>query len=844
MVFHLRWSSLLVVAASVAIVQPAVAQVTQINQVQINTVNGALEVRLAITNGTTPQAFTNRYGETVIIDLTNTQLNLPMGDRLIENNPAEGVTAIQVAPLDANSVRITIIGQQQAPTVMLTPSNGAVVVSVAPSDAIADQLPDAPTPDEDIPAPEVPSESGEGLRIVVTDESEESPYLAPEANAGTRTDASIFEVPQSIQVLPQQLLEDQQVIRLDNALENVPNVVRDNSAGNNGDAFAIRGFQRPTILRDGFRTAGALEVVNRFEETANVEQIEVLSGPASILYGNVEPGGVINLVTEQPLPEFFGEVGLQLGSFELFRPTLDVSGPLTDDGDLLYRLNVAYEYGDGFRDFETNVERVFVAPVLQWQIGDRTSLTFELDYLDDERPFDRGIPAIGDEVADVSLETITGNFDDFSETEVFNVGYRLEHEFSDNWRLRNRFRYSNSDFLTRRAEISPPSSGVNEVTGDINRVFVSNDNLLESFEAQTELTGEFSTGSIEHTVLLALDLSFSNSDLLTNVALAPPVNLFDRGSDDLASPDLPLPFTVLDVESEIDRVGLVLQDQIRLLPDLTVLLGGRLDFISLRSESAPTSVPGLSSTPGSDDEQDFSNFSPRLGIVYQPIEPLFLYASYSQSFSPNDLSAITVDGDFLDPQEAEQFEVGVKAELIEGRLVATLSFFDITLENVPATDPDNPEFVVPIGQQSSRGLELVLQGEILPGWNIVASYGLLDAEIEESADFPDGAVPLNVADNTASLFTTYEIQEGALEGLGFGLGLFFVDDRPGDNENTFELDSYLRTDASLFYRTEQVRLGLNFRNVFDVDYFERAADRRGALPGDPFSVIFSIALTF
>ena len=826
--------------AAVTIVQPAIAQVTQINQIQINTVDGVLEVRLETADGGVPQAFTNQFGETVIIDLVNTQLNLETGDSIVQDNPATGITSIQVTPLDANSVRITITGQEQAPIATLVQDNGELVVSVSTADALADQPPDAPN----IPETEVPADE-DAIRIVVTDEPEESPYLAPETTTGTRTDTSIFEIPQTIQVLPERLLDDQQVIRLEDAILNVPNAVGGNQSGGADDDIVIRGFENTQVLRDGFRDSSTFGVQQGLEELANVQRIEVLSGPASVLFGTVEPGGVINLVTKRPLSEFFGEVGLQIGSFESFRPTLDISGPLTDDGDLLYRLNLAYEYNDGFRDFETNVERFFIAPVLEWRISDRTTLAVELEYLDDRRPFDRGIPAIGDEVADVPLDTILGEPEDFLDVESFDVGYRLEHAFSDNWRLRNRFRYSTIDYLTRRAELDVNVGGLNEETGDIFRLFESNDSDIETFDFQTELVGEFATGSIEHTLLLGVDVFFSDLFQGGGIELAPPVNLFDPQIGTVDTPDLPLAIQLGgEIETDLSQVGLILQDQIQVLPNLNFLIGGRLDFITQENETEPIFIPGLADLPGTRDENSFTNFSPRIGVVYQPIEPLFFYASYSQSFTPNTIAQTTIDGDLLDPEEAEQFEIGVKAELLDGRLVATLALFDLNLENIAAPDPTNPDFVISIGEQRSRGVELVLQGEILPGWNVIASYGFLDAELIDE-DLPDGAQPRNTPENRASLFTTYEIQAGALEGLGFGLGLFFVDDRFGDSVNSFELDSYLRTDASVFYRRDRWRVSLNFRNLFDVDYFEGAASRLlGVRPGEPFTVVGSISVTF
>ncbi|MEL7314680.1 MAG: TonB-dependent siderophore receptor [Cyanobacteria bacterium J06559_3] len=816
--------------AAVSVVQPAVAQVTQINRVQVNTVNGVLEVRLTTTDGSMPQTFTSGYGETVVIDLVNTQLNLAAGDAIVQDNPAAGIASIQVAALEANSVRITITGQEQAPTATLVQDNGELVVSVSTADAVADQVTPAPA-DETTPELEAPA-TDDAIRIIVTDEQPGSAYLAPETTAGTRTESSIFEIPQTIQVLPEQLIEDQQITRLEEAILNVPNAVSGNLGGGGGEEFVIRGFRSATIFRDGFRGTIDRGALQGATELANVERIEVLSGPASVLYGNAEPGGIVNVVTKQPQPEFFAEVGVQVGSFGFVRPTFDVSGPLTAAGNLRYRLNAAYEFSDDFRDYETESERFFVAPVIAWQISDRTTLTFDLEYRDETLPFDRGLIAFFGEVIDAPLDTIFGDEEDFIDIEVLTVGYRLDHEFSDNWQLRNRFRYGTSDYETRRAIPAAILGG-----GNIGRVFFSNDSESQTFESQTELIGEFTTGSIEHTLLFGVDVFFSDINTLNTNAPAPPINIFDpQQPDPFERPRIPLTNVVADREANLSQIGVILQDQIQIVPNLTLLLGGRLDFVSQQAQDEFLNT---------DVAESYTNFSPRVGLVYQPVEPLFLYASYSQSFFPNNSAFTTVDGELLAPEEAEQFEIGVKAELLGGRLAATLALFDITRENVAAADPNNIGASIPIGEQTSRGLELVVQGEILPGWNVVASYGLLDSEITESGGaFPEGATPGNVPENTASLYTSYEIQAGDLAGLGFGLGVFFVDERFGDDGNTFKLDSYWRTDASIFYRRDRWRVGLNFRNLFDVDYFEAGAFNLTARPGEPFTVVGSLSVTF
>jgi len=679
------------------------------------------------------------------------------------------------------------------------------------------------------------------LRIQVEGQVDDD--VEPDATTGTRTETPILKIPQSLQVIPAELLEEQQVIRLEEALRNAPGVIQGNTFGGSGDNFIIRGFEQSTILRDGFRT-GIENFIDGFRETANLEQIEVLRGPASVLYGNVEPGGVINLVTKQPLDTFWGEFDAQLGTDGFARTTLDVTGPLSAAGTMRYRLNAVYERADSFRNFETDVDRVFFAPTVAVDLGDRTDLIVELEYLNDQRPFDRGIPALEDEVAPVPRTTTIGEPNDFARVQSTGVGYRLEHRFSPNWRLRNRFRYGDVDFLNRRTELSQQFGGLDPATGTIARTFDSNNNQLETYEVQTEVIGEFVTGSINHTLLAAVDLFFANSDINTSSQLAPPVNLFNPQTGLVPPPDLPLQFTTNDSTTDLSRVGLLLQDQIEISPQWNLLLGGRVDFLNQISRSEPIVIPGLVNLPGLQGEQSDTAFSPRVGLVYQPIQPLAFYASYSRSFQPNTLTQTTATGEFLDPEEGEQFEVGAKAELFNGQLAATLALFNISQTNIAATDPNNPQFVVPIGEQTSRGIELDVTGEILPGWNILAGVSLLNANIEDSPDFPSGATPRNVPSTTANLWTTYEIQAGNLAGLGFGLGLFYVGERFGDNANTFTLDDYLRTDAAIYYQQNDIRLGLNIRNLFDVTYFESGVDRRGAIPGDPFTIIGSFAVKF
>lgn len=281
-------------------------------------------------------------------------------------------------------------------------------------------------------------------------------------------------------------------------------------------------------------------------------------------------------------------------------------------------------------------------------------------------------------------------------------------------------------------------------------------------------------------------------------------------------------------EPTFQRYGVYLQDQVALLDSLNLLIGGRFDWISREVTDTPT-------------QNDFA-FSPRLGLVYKLSESVSLYTSYSRSFNPT--SGFSSDDEAFEPTRGTQYEVGVKADFLEGRLSTTLAAYQITRSNITTPDPDNRDFFIQVGEQKSRGIELDVAGEILPGWKVIASYAYTNAEVTEDNSFSVGNRLVNVPENQASLWTIYEIQKGDLRGLGFGLGLFYVGERAGDLDNSFELEGYLRTDAAIYYRRGRLNAAINIRNLFNTDYF-RASDggRLFLFRGEPFTIIGSISWT-
>ncbi|MEM6839812.1 MAG: TonB-dependent siderophore receptor [Cyanobacteria bacterium P01_C01_bin.120] len=797
------------------------ASPVQITNVRLEDTETGLQVVLETADGELAAPTTTVSGDALIAKIPNAVLAL---DEFQQFEPTEGIALVQVTELPDNRVQVVITGADAAPTAEVSTAANGLTLSIAPGVARG--------------------ESDETLRLVVTGE-EGSRYFEPDTSTATRTDTPLRDTPQSIQVVPREVLEDQQVITLGDALRNVSGVVRSEQIFN-GEQFIIRGFNGSTTLRDGFRLNDGGRV--GFLELSNLETIEVLKGPASILAGSINPGGAINLVTKQPLSEPFYNLEFQADNRGLISPSIDLSGPLTADSRLRYRLNALYRNQDSFRGYDTDIERGFVAPTVSWQIGDRTDLTVYLEYLDDERPGDDGLIALGDEVADVPSDLVIGELDDIAREETLRVAYQFEHRFSDTdcvqacqrWKLRNGFSFFRSDLSS---ELTSAISVLDDTTGDVLLVSAFDSDVETAFDLQTNVVGEFNTGSIEHRVLVGVDLFrnvLDDRDLRVDFFSPIPFNVFDPVYGTVPRPDREdTPILALQ-DIRDDGLGIYLQDQVTLLDNLKLLAGVRYDTI----EQEVTSSPTFSNPNSSESTINEDAFTPRVGLVYQPIEEVSLYGSYSTSFLPN--TATTVEGELIKPERGEQFEIGARAELLEGRLTANLALFDITKENVATADPDNFGFSIATGEQRSRGVELDIAGEILPGWNIIANYAYTDAEITSDNSENEGNRLSGVPENNVNLWTTYDIQNGPLEGLGFGLGVNYVSERFGDVANSFTADEYFLTNAAISYKRDNWRAALNIRNLFDVDYIESAGRTRtiGIGPGEPFTLIGSFSIEF
>ena len=750
-------------------------------------------------------------GNDIVIDLLDATLAFSIRNGITELNPAPGIKRIAVNKGDGNSIRVRIAGENQTPSAEVVTGRDDLVLSIAPESTTAEQEPD------------------EEIEVIATGEAEDDDYYVPDSSTAIGTNTPIQNTPLSIEVVPQEVIEDRNIRELGDALETVPGVVETGGRGGSvfGPNFRIRGFDvSDGLFRDGIPTNTLAPL-----STNDLERVEVLKGPASILFGQGEPGGIINLVTKKPLDEPFYSASFSAGNFNTYEGAIDLSGPLNESKTVKYRLNISYENYESFRDF-VDGERFLASPTLTWDIGKNTSINFYGQYTSDRETIDSGIPAQGDGIVDVPRERfLDEDFGEF-EQDQFAIGYKFNHQFDDTWSVRHALEYR---------EYEPTRFGVlfdefDEVTGELTRLEYGTDEIYKRFFTNVDTIAEFNTGSVKHQVLFGTEYShdinqpgFEFSDSF------PSINVFDPVYSNNPFEIEPEFFR----DDNIDRVGVYLQDQVDLLPNLILLAGVRFDYVD---QFRTTRDLG---EEREEFEQNDSDFTPRFGIVYKPIEPVSVYASYTTSYNPNFGASRNEDGSAFEPETGRQFEIGVKTDITK-QLSFTFAAFDIRKQNVQTDDPENPLFSIQTGEQASRGIELDINGKILPGWNITAAYTFLDAFVsEDNTDLVDNELP-NVPVSQFGLWTTYDIQKGSLEGLGFGLGFLALSDRFGDFENTFTLPGYFRTDAALFYKRDNWRAQLNIENLFDIEYFSSASfeSRLQANPGAPFTILGTIAVEF
>ena len=579
-------------------------------------------------------------------------------------------------------------------------------------------------------------------------------YAAKNTTTGSKTDTPLVEIPQSVSVVTRKELDDRQPAQLEDALSYTAGVVSSPwGIDDRFDECLIRGFDlcTSTLYRDGL--SQRLIGFSGFKiELYGMQRVEVLKGPASVLYGENDVGGLINAVTKRPPSEPLYEGYVSYGSFNTVESGIDIGGPIDEAGVWSYRLTGLYRDGSTQTDYTQN-DRIYLAPALTWQPDAQTSLTILANYQWDKLSpiYSVPVPGMNEYVGpDVSRSFFTGapGFDRFDANHG-SIGYQFSHEFDEHWTVRQNLRYAQQDTDYRQLYFGN-AAGDPAVLPDghtIARTAFTVDETATIFNVDNQAEYDATFGLVENKILVGLDYNRWNVD---------GQNGFGAGPDlDMLAPDYSIPVDMpaiySDLEQTVGQIGLYAQNQARIADRVLLSFGGRQAWVDNRSDDR---------LAGSTTRQDDSSFVGQAGVGYLFDNGITPYASYAESFVVN--LGHTGTGEFFVPSEGKQYEAGIKYEPSFFPGYVTAALFDLTKTNVLTTDPVDPNFQVQTGEIRVRGIELEAKAGTDFGLSFTAAYTYLDATITQDNDGNVGNRPSLVPSNTASLWANYEFGESTL----------------------------------------------------------------------------------
>ncbi|CAJ1919598.1 Metal-pseudopaline receptor CntO [Aeromonas dhakensis] len=641
-----------------------------------------------------------------------------------------------------------------------------------------------------------------------------------EVATATRTNTPAKLVPQAIDSVKASELTAFGQPTLSEALTGIPGV---NASGDTRfDGVNIRGFSASNdFYLDGFR-----DDMQYTRDLGNTERVEVLKGPAAVLYGRGSTGGIVNRVSKKPLKGLESSVSAQVGSFDSRRLAADLNGEAGEQVQV--RLNLAQEDKDSFRNGVTS-KRTLLAPSVNWEINDKLNWLLQYERNEHDRTPDRGIPGVNGRPADVPKEYVYSDTRrDFIDDVAQSTRSRLTWDINDQWQLRQQLGYTSLDSQF-------DNTYVTSVKGDkVTRARWQQDLKANSLISNTEVEGQLQTGPVEHRLLVGFEQNWQERTpkLYQNATAIPAGNLYDPGS--LPTYDGAMKLSS-DANHKVRGYGLYVQDQLS-LGDWHLLAGLRRDDFTVTSRRNDLNK---------EETVSVTSLSPRLGLVWNPIEEHAFYASYSKTFTPvgGELIGIT-PGDKnnnLDPQHTRLYEGGVKSDWLDGRLATTLSLYRLEMYNKRSKDPLDPTKVILTGLQRTEGIELSARAQLTDELYLRGGIAIQDAEqVKADADL-QGKRPMNVSRQNGELFAGYQ---SGKQGWFGETGVTAVGDRFADNANTTTLPGYARFDARAGYRWQQWEAQLSVENLTDHDYFVSATSASQLMPGTPRQLHLSAAYRF
>jgi iron complex outermembrane receptor protein len=624
-----------------------------------------------------------------------------------------------------------------------------------------------------------------------------------------------FDLPQSISIINQEIIAEQQANKLSDVIKNVNGVALGTTRGSTSETFFARGYSlgNNNILKNGSRVSAAT-----IPEASTLESIEILKGSAALLYGNVSGGALINMVAKRPKFEYGGEISLRAGSYNLYKPIVDFYGPISKS--VAFRVVGTYENAGSFRN-NVSTNRTYVNPSFLYNIGKKTSLLIQVDYLKSDANPDFGIGTLNETLipTTISRNSYFNTPWAYNKIKQTTASAELNHQVNTNWDLNfigSYQRYDRDYFSTERIR-------ANNI-GDWNRTLTRAKTFENYYTGQINLKGKIKTGKINHTVLLGTDAdtyllnttgfaAFSNYDI---------INILDE-SKYIARTDQPESGARTITETPTNRIGIYAQDLISINEKFKVLTGVRWSYqIAFTPDilDLQTNIKSKSTT----EIQNNSAFSPRVGLVYQPTKTTSIFASYANSFEVN--SGIDIYGAGLKPSLIDQFELGIKNDLIKGRLTANFTIYKIINNNLAQQaeiDVNNQPNINPLikelsGQTTSDGFEIDMNGKIIKGLNFMGGYSYTFMRYAktstETGSFIVGEQLVRNVPHTANGTLFYTFSSTNLKGVKVGASAFYTGNRyAGFNNRILQTQNFNRIIPVKEYTTYDIYAGYNFKKI-------------------------------
>ena len=722
-------------------------------------------------------------GATVVLSGTTTGTSTSPG----------GTFTLAEVPVDTHTIRVSLVGYEAVWRTVEVYEGERVVLDVALSQQ---------------------TESLGAISVV----SRRGGFVPSSLSSASKIGAAPLETPQSVSVITQDQLEVQDATTLAEALRYTPGI--------QGEAWGfeprftwlkIRGFDatQTGLYRDGLQLRNVNYAVGYNVEPYGMERIEVLRGPASVLYGAGSPGGVVAFSSKRPTQVAQREAAVEGGSFGRLQAQADVAGPIDSDGQFSYRLTGLVRNSDTQVEYVEN-DRLFLAPALSWRPGANTVWTVLGHLQNDDTGASQALPIEGtledNPLGAVPTEFYTGDPDtDRYDRNEWSASSLFEHRVGETWTLRQNTRTYSSDL----DDVTVYATGLMDDGRTLTRSIFGTFGSLDGLALDNSVRAEVQAGTVEATVLAGLDVQLLDVGLQQTYGGAPSLDLYEPDYDQTVE-EAPV---FAHSETEQSQTGAYLQGQFDIAQRLILSLNGRYDW-------ARTTTTNLLAD-GAVTEQDDAAFTGRAGLIVKLPYGVAPYASYAESFLPQ--IGLGADGQPFSPERGRQVEAGVKVLPPFWNGFFTVALFDLRREDFLQYDP-NTFLQVQTGEVRSRGIELEGVASLVNGLDVTAGFTALDVEITESSNVAElGNRPTQIPSVTASLWADYSLGAGPLAGLGLGGGVRHIGSSYGDAANTIEAPAVTLADAAVYYDWDRLRLALNVQNVFDDAYIASAFARNSTL---------------